>query len=103
MHNYQKLNSVIFALTISASGLSVAETFPPEHLNVNLDLQAKQQVVAHEVLSKHNNQRVLSSPQHIYQYIDAAKAPRPVELDEEKAAKQAVMANSSLHLFNYYN
>ncbi|WP_300493561.1 hypothetical protein [uncultured Methylophaga sp.] len=59
MHNYQKLNSVIFALTISASGLSVAETFPPEHLNVNLDLQAKQQVVAHEALSQDNNQRVV--------------------------------------------
>lgn len=102
MHNYQKLKSVIFALTISASGLSVAETFPPEHLNVNLDLQATQQVMEQEALSL-DNQRQLSSPQHIYQHIDAAKAPRPVELDVEKPTKQPVMATSSLHLFKYYN
>lgn len=103
MHKYQKLNSVIFALTISASGLSAAEPFPPEYLNVNLDLQAKQQVVEQGEFGLNNNQRQVSSAQHIYQYIDAERASRPVEIDVEKQTKQAVMANSSLHLFKYYN
>lgn len=113
MNNYQKLNSVILALSLSVSGVVSAEPFPPEHLNINLELQAKQLASNSGERNTERSNSTVSVPFHIYQQIDAARRSLPVNLNVdktaisnenvEKASISDAITTSSLHLFQHYN